>query len=107
MEMDEATIQGEIPPKWGIPSDARGSALIEKLNITSALDSSRYAWTLGEAFSHDGLAGTRTNHAEEVGLTREETVMLVRAIDMGGQFYSRQNSEFVPFSGDPLGGTQY
>lgn len=107
MEMDNATIQGELPPKWGIPSDARGSALIEKLNIVSSLDSSRYAWPLGVAFSHDGLPGARTHHAEEVGLTRDETVMLIRAIDMGGQFYSRQNSKFVPFTGGPLGGSQF
>jgi hypothetical protein len=107
MEMDELTVEGEIPPKWGIPSDARGSALVEKLNITSSLDADRYAWTLNDQFSHEGLAGTRTDHATEVGLTREEAVMLIRTIDMGGQFYSRQNSDFVPFVDDPLGGAQF
>jgi hypothetical protein len=36
--------------------------------------------------------------------------MLIRAIDMGGQYYARQNSDFKPFvGGDPVaaGGTKY
>ncbi len=110
MEMSMgAEIVGEIPPKWGIPSDARHSALIEKLNITSAFDETKYAWPLGEAFSDPRIAGgTRTDHAALAGLTREELTMLIRAIDMGGQFYSRQNSDFVPFASDPVvGGQEY
>ncbi len=102
MEMDDLTVTGEIPPKWGIPSDARGSALIEKLNITSSKNSEVHAWALGEAFSHEGLSGTRTDHAAEVGLPREELVKLIRAIDMGGQYYSRQNTAFQPYAMDPL-----
>jgi hypothetical protein len=43
----------------------------------------------------------------EHGMTRDEVVMLIRAIDMGGQFYSRQNTDFVPFNNDPIAGTQY
>lgn len=105
-------VMGEIPPKWGIPSDARGSALIEKLNITSFLDPSKHAWTLGEAFSDANIAGaSRSLHPENVGgtLSREDRVKLIRAIDMGGQFYARQNTGFQPFDSDPTvtGGTQY
>jgi len=37
-------------------------------------------------------------------MTRDELVKLVRAIDMGGQFYSRQNTAFAPFTSDPVGG---
>ncbi len=103
MEMDDLTVEGEIPPKWGIPSDARNSALIEKLNITSSVDPARYAWALGAPFSQDGLAGVRTDHASEVLLPREDLVKLIRAIDMGGQYYSRQNSAFQPYAMDPLG----
>ena len=35
--------------------------------------------------------------------------MLIRAIDMGGQYYSRQNTAFVPYANDPVvaGGTRY
>jgi hypothetical protein len=103
MEMDAVEVMGTLPPAWAIPSDARGSALIEKLNVTSVNDPARFAWTLGEAFSNPGIAGgTRTHHAEEVGLTREELTMLIRVIDMGGQFYARQNSAFEPFGSDPL-----
>lgn len=104
MEMsDGLEVTGEIPPLWGIPSDARNSALIEKLNITGSKDPERYAWPLGEPFSDAGIAGgTRTSHAEEVGLTREEVTMLIRTIDMGGQFYARQNSTFEPTLDDPV-----
>ncbi len=102
MNMGMTTVEGEIPPSWGLPSDARHSALIEKLNITAASDDAKFAWPLGEAFSDERLAGgTRTNHAEVAGLTREELVKLIRAIDMGGQFYARQNTEFTPFVAGP------
>jgi hypothetical protein len=109
MEMEDLNFDpAAMPPKWGVPSDARNSVLIEKLNITSSLDADKYAWTLGEAFSVEGVAGgTRTDHALEHGMTRDEVVMLIRAIDMGGQFYSRQNTDFVPFNNDPIAGTQY
>jgi hypothetical protein len=42
-------------------------------------------------------------------LTRDEVVKLIRAIDMGGQYYARQNSDFKPFvDADPVaGGQQY
>src|SRR6187399_204158 len=102
MEMEDLTITGEVPPHWGVPSDARGSALIEKLNVTSSRNAEDYAWALGEAFSDEGLPGTRTDHATEVGLPREELLKLIRAIDMGGQYYSRQNSGFQPYALDPL-----
>src|SRR6187402_2177097 len=86
--------------RWA-PSYARNSALIEKLNITALHDDNRTAWTLGEAFSDATIkGGTRSIHPENVGvtLTREERVKLIRAIDMGGQFYSRQNTGFEPMA---------
>ncbi|RYZ10039.1 MAG: hypothetical protein EOO73_00195 [Myxococcales bacterium] len=109
MEMERIDmVTGTIPPKWGVPSDARHSALIEKLNITSELDGAKYAWPLGEAFSLGTIAGAaRTDHAAEANLTREEVRMLVRAIDMGGQYFARQNTGFKPFNNDPVAGTQY
>ena len=46
--------------------------------------------------------------ARELALTREHEDKLIRAIDMGGQFYSRQNTGFEPFTNDPIaGGQQY
>lgn len=118
MEMGQGTtVVGSVPPEWGIPSDARHSLLIEKLNITSAIDSSKNAWALGEPFSDanmtkDGYVavkgGTRTMHPENVGgsLTRDERRALIRAFDMGGQFYSRQNTSFQPSTSDPTAASQ-
>src|SRR5262245_15746891 len=96
MEMGQGTtITGSKPPKWGVPSDARHSLLIEKLNITSAIDSSKSAWALGEPFSDSKPSmemaaagyvpvkgGTRSMHPENVNgpaLTREERMALIRA----------------------------
>ncbi len=115
MEMEmgmDTTVTGTVPPTWARPSDARNSALIEKLNITSSLDANRTAWPLGEAFSDPNIQGaSRTLHPDDVGieLTREERLMLIRAIDMGGQYYSRQNTDYQPFASDPLGsgGVEY
>ena len=47
--------------KWGVPSDARHSALIEKLNITSETRPEVYAWPLGEAFDPE----VRRVHSED------------------------------------------
>jgi hypothetical protein len=110
MEMGQGTtVMGSVPPEWGIPSDARHSLLVEKLNITSAIDASKTAWALGEPFSDsktmkDGYVAvkgdTRTMHPENVGgsLTRDERRALIRAFDMGGQFYSRQNTGFQAYT---------
>jgi len=106
MEMGKISVTGTVPPKWAIPSDARNSLLIEKLNVTSIKTPSKYAWPLGESFTDADVAGgTRTDHAKLAGLTRDELVKLIRTIDMGGQYYARQNSDFKPFgNGDPVGG---
>jgi hydrazine synthase alpha subunit-like protein len=102
MEMSMgATLIGTRPPVWARPSDARNSALIEKLNITASDDESRTAWPLGTAFGDPTIqGGTRSLHPENVGgsLTREERVKLIRAIDLGGQFYSRKNTGFEPMA---------
>jgi hypothetical protein len=107
MEMGKLTVTGKVPPKWAIPSDARNSLLIEKLNVTSIKNASKYAWPLDEAFTDPDVAGgTRTDHAKLAKLTREELVMLIRTIDMGGQYYARQNSAFQANVADPVG-TKY
>jgi Hydrazine synthase alpha subunit middle domain len=106
MEMDMAMgaelTAGTPPPVWARPSDARNSALIEKLNITSSRDANRTAWPLDVAFSNPTIKGTtRTLHPDDVGvtLTRDERVKLIRAIDLGGQYYSRKNTGFEPMTG--------
>jgi hypothetical protein len=108
MEMGQgAMVTGTVPPKWAVPSDARHSAMIEKLNITSSKTATTYAWPMGQPFSDTAIHGaTRTDHAAVAGLTRDELVMLVRTIDMGGQFYARQNTQFVAVAAlaDPVAG---
>jgi hypothetical protein len=115
MEMgrDGATVVGTVPPRWAIPSDARHSMMIEKLNVTSSSDATDYAWKLNTPIPADDNGGTvaggvYVDHAAVAGMTRDELVKLIRTIDMGGQFYSRQNTAFQPFTSDPVGGgTQY
>jgi hypothetical protein len=43
-------------------------------------------------------------HPEDKGvtLTDDERQMLIRSIDLGGQFYARQNTGFQPYAQDPL-----
>ncbi len=110
MEMEDATVTGALPPIWAIPSSARQSALIEKINAVAEDDGNATAWKLGEAFSDPGIkGGTRALHPENVGvtLTREDRMMLIRAIDMGGQYEARQNNGFQAYGNDPIGGKKY
>jgi hypothetical protein len=90
-------------PLWGIPGSARASALTEKLNLhglvngdaTAAQDGTT-AWPLA---SHP-------LHPEDVGtpLTdQERQTIAVYPMDLGGQYYARQGSSFMPFVvGDPV-----
>jgi len=86
---------GDVPPLWAIPNNARESALIKKLNVRAP--DGTYAY------------GTSTMHPEDKGvtLTDEERLVLIQAIDVGGQFYARQNTGFTPFNADPLAGRKY
>ena len=96
MGMGNAERTGDVPPMWAIPGSARESAMIKKLNV-KAVDGT-FAW------------GVPAMHPEDKGvtLTDEERAQLVQSIDVGGQFYARQNTGFVPFNGDPVApGTRY
>jgi hypothetical protein len=99
MEMGGGTrVTGTVPKKWGIPGDARRSAMIEKLNVRAADGTT--AWPLA----------THALHPEDKGvtLTDEERQALIRVMDLGGQYYSRKNTDFAPFDRDPTaGGKQY
>lgn len=90
MGMGDTQRTGDVPPMWAIPNNARGSALIKKLNVRAPDGTFAY--------------GTAVTHPEDKGvtLTDEERQQLIRAIDLGGQYYARQNTGFVPFSGDPV-----
>ena len=89
MGMGTGQVMGEKPPLWAIPNNARESAMIKKLNVKA-----------GDQFAY----GTPTMHPEDKGvtLTDEERLHLIRSIDVGGQYYARQNTGFIPFAGDPV-----
>ncbi len=96
MGMGNAQQAGTVPPMWAIPGNARESALIKKINVLAADGTSPW--------------GTTVLHPEDKGvtLTAEERANLIRSIDVGGQYYSRQSTGFVPFTADPLGpGSRY
>ena len=42
-------------------------------------------------------------HPEDKGVTvtADERQMMVRTCDLGGQYYARQNTGFVPYAADP------
>lgn len=90
MAMGAGQVVGEKPPLWAIPGNARESALIKKLNVKAADGTFAY--------------GTPTMHPEDKGvtLTDDERAALVQSIDLGGQFYARQNTGFTPFTQDPV-----
>ena len=82
-------VTGDQPKLWAVPNSARTSALISKINVKAA----------------DGsLAFKGAMHPEDKGVTVTdgERQMLIRSIDLGGQFYARQNTGFVPYAQDPL-----
>lgn len=90
MGMGMGAPTGSVPPKWAIVNNARESALIKKLNVKA--EDGTFAY------------GADVMHPEDKGvtLTPEERLTLIRAIDVGGQYYTRQNTGFVPFAGDPV-----
>jgi hypothetical protein len=96
MELGMGTTKttGDVAPKWAIPNDARESVLIKKINVKAAEGTFAF--------------GTSTMHPEDKGvtLTDEERQHIIRSFDLGGQFYSRQNTGFVSFSGDPVAAGQ-
>ncbi len=89
--MGEVRVEG-APIEWVVPANARASRFIQKVNINAV-----------EVGANDQLtpkspaewAFTGKPHPEDVGvtLTREERVTLIRAVDMGAQYYSRRNVE--------------
>lgn len=95
-------VVGDVPPAWGVPESARESVLIEKINVRSTIPG-HDAWAWDPA--------THPSHPEDVGapgLTDEERQALVRVMDLGGQYYSRKNTGFVPYQdGTTGGGTNY
>ena len=95
MGKDVTRIEG-VPIEWVVPGNARASRFIAKVNI-NAVDQNA-----------DGTLTETTNwafptkaHPEDknVTLTRAERLTLIRAIDLGGQYYSRRNVAGGVFAG--------
>jgi hypothetical protein len=95
MGMGNAARVGNVPPIWAIPNNARESALIKKLNVKAADGSFAY--------------GNPVLHPEDKGvtLTDEERLAFIQSIDLGGQFYARQNTGFVPYVDSLSAGRKY
>jgi hypothetical protein len=93
MMMDMVMVTGDVPPAWGVPESARESVLVEKLNPQAA--DGTFAWD----------PATHKPHPEDVGvaLTPADKQKLVstfiKAFDLGGQYYSRQNIPPTPQGG--------
>jgi hypothetical protein len=95
--MGPKVVGGTLPPMWGIPEDARNSVLIQKLNVKASDGTT--AWPVSQQAFHPEDKG--------IDLTDDERQMLIRTMDLGGQYWSRQNTGFVPFNHDPTAGQQY
>lgn len=72
-------VVGELPPAWMVPADARGSKLIETINVKAADGS--LAWA----------AKTEHDVAKGAPLTPEEKAAFIKSADLGGQWVSRRN----------------
>jgi hypothetical protein len=92
-------ISGQVPPEWMIPEDARNSVLISKLNVRASDGTT--AWPVGTNRFHPEDQGT------QYALTDDERQMLIRTADLGGQFWSRLNTGFMPYTADPTSATKY
>jgi hypothetical protein len=85
------TVTGTVPPNYGVPGSARASVLTQKINLHGTDGSS--AWPT--AFHPEDVGGSLTD--------AERKTIAVYPMDLGGQFWARQNTGFVPFTnGDPV-----
>ena len=101
LEMSPGTkVTGKVPPHWGEPGSARMSELIKKLNMRAPDGTT--AWPLADQPLHpeDQPGGPYT-------LTDAERRTLIYPMDLGGQFYARQNTGFSPYASDPTSGQKY
>jgi hypothetical protein len=89
-------VTGTVPPMWGVPGSARASVLTQKLNLPAA--DGTWAWPVATNAPHPEDQGS------QYALTAaERQTIAVYPMDLGGQYYSRQNTGFVPFTnGDPV-----
>jgi hypothetical protein len=106
--MGAINVTGTMPPNWGVPGSARASVLTQVLNLRAADGTTAwptsYVSTLPTT-DKNYKAGV-TFHPEDVGvnLTDADRMTIgVYPMDLGGQYYARQNTGFVPYvAGDPV-----
>jgi hypothetical protein len=91
MGMGNTQVTGDRAPLWAVPTNARGSKLVEKLNVKAPDGSLAYP--------------DRPLHPEDksVTLTDQERQALLQTIDLGGQYFARKGSTFTPNAADPVG----
>ncbi|MGA3119135.1 MAG: hypothetical protein ABSF69_00055 [Polyangiaceae bacterium] len=90
----QSTITGTVPPMWGVPGSARASVLTQTLNLRAPDGTT--AWPISTHPLHPEDQGVQLTDAER-------KTIAVYPMDLGGQFYSRQNTNFVSFTtGDPV-----
>ncbi len=84
---------------WGIVGSARASALTMKLNLHGLVKGQQDGSTAWPVASYP-------MHPEDQGVSLtddERKTLAVYPMDLGGQYWARQNTGFVPFtSGDPV-----
>jgi hypothetical protein len=88
-------------PWWGIPGSARGSALTEKLNLHGLVSGQQDGTTAWPLSNHP-------LHPEDKGITltdQERQTIAVYPMDLGGQYYARQNTGFLPLAAEPVNPT--
>ncbi|MET0287669.1 MAG: hypothetical protein ABW352_24490 [Polyangiales bacterium] len=95
MGRDVQRVDG-APVEWIVPANARASRFIQKLNINAVTQNAD--GTLSET---DQWAFAGKGHPEDKGVTvtRAERLSLIRAVDLGGQYYSRRNAPGGVFTG--------
>jgi hypothetical protein len=79
---------------WGVPGSARASVMIQKMNLRAVNPA-------------DGSTAWSTPlHPEDknIQVTDAERRQLLLPMDLGGQYYARQNTGFVPYANDPVNG---
>jgi hypothetical protein len=74
---------------WGVPGSARASKLTQKLNLPAT--DGTWAWP------------SNAPHPEDQGsqyalMPSERQTIAVYPMDLGGQYWARQNTGFVPFT---------
>ena len=92
----QTAVTGTVPPMWGIPGSARASMLTQKLNLRASDGTT--AWPIATHPLHPEDKGVQLSDADRATIA-------VYPMDLGGQYYSRQNSTFAPFfpdGGDPV-----